>query len=124
MPTLLYNCGISREEDEEMKMGEIIKQRRLELGLSQEELAVRCGFRSKSTISKMESGQRTTKTKNLLKVARALDLDPAVLVVPEETDYLVTDPDVDLVIETMRTRPDLAVEILKYVKYLISQEEK
>jgi len=107
-----------------MKMGEIIKQRRLELGLSQEELAVRCGFRSKSTISKMESGQRTTKTKNLLKVARALDLDPAVLVVPEETDYLVTDPDVDLVIETMRTRPDLAVEILKYVKYLISQEEK
>lgn len=107
-----------------MKMGEIIKQRRLELGLSQEELAVRCGFRSKSTISKMESGQRTTKTKNLLKVARALDLDPAVLVVPEEMDYLVTDPDIDLVIETMRTRPDLAVEILKYVKYLISQEEK
>ena len=107
-----------------MRMGEIIRQRRIELGLSQEELAVRCGFRSKSTISKMESGQRTTKTKNLLKVARALDLDPAVLVVPEEMDCLVTDPDIDLVIETMRTRPDLAVEILKYVKYLISQEEK
>lgn len=107
-----------------MRMGEIIKQRRLELGLSQEELAVRCGFRSKSTISKMESGQRTTTSKNLVKVARALDLDPALLVAPEETDYLVTDPDIDLVVDTMRSRPDLAAEIMKYVKYLLSQEVK
>lgn len=105
-----------------MKMGEIIKQRRIELGLSQEELALRCGFKSKSTISKMESGQRTTKTKNLLQVARALDLDPALLVAPEEIDYIVSDPEVDLVVETMRSRPDLAAEILKYVKYLLSQE--
>ena len=105
-----------------MKMGEIIKQRRTELGLSQEELALRCGFKSKSTISKMESGQRTTKTKNLLQVARALDLDPALLVAPEETDYIVTDPDIDLVVSVMRSRPDLAAELMKYVKYLLSQE--
>jgi transcriptional regulator with XRE-family HTH domain len=122
MPTLLYNKNISGKEDEAMRMGEIIRQRRIELGLSQEELAVRCGFKSKSTISKMESGQRTTKQKNLLQVARALDLDPALLVAPEETAYLVTDPDIDLVVETMRTRPDLAAEIMKYVKYLLSQE--
>jgi len=122
MPTLPYNGGISRKEDEAMKMGEIIKQRRTELGLSQEELALRCGFKSKSTISKMESGQRTTKTKNLLQVARALDLDPALLVAPEETDYIVTDPDIDLVVSVMRSRPDLAAELMKYVKYLLSQE--
>ena len=105
-----------------MKMGEIIKQRRMELGLSQEELAIRCGFKSKSTISKMESDQRTTKSRNLLAVARALDLDPAVLVAPEPVDLPVSDPDLDLVVETFQKRPDLAAEILKYTKYLLSQE--
>lgn len=37
-----------------MHVGEKIKQRRLELGLTQEELAKKCGYKSRSSINKIE----------------------------------------------------------------------
>lgn len=107
-----------------MQMGDIIKQRRIELGLSQEELALRCGFKSKSTISKLESGQRTTKTANIEKVANALGLDPAKLIMPDTEDYVITTPEMDEIIEVMRKRPDISARLLSYAKFLQAAEEK
>lgn len=40
-----------------MTIGEKIKQRRLELGLGQRELAKRVGYKDNSTIAKIESGK-------------------------------------------------------------------
>ena len=54
-----------------------ILQRRLELGLSQEELAQRMGYRSKSSITKLEKGINDLPRAKLEELAAALDTTPA-----------------------------------------------
>ena len=41
-----------------MGIGNLIKLRRTELGMSQKELAEKCGYTNRSTISRIESGDR------------------------------------------------------------------
>lgn len=51
-----------------MSIGEKVKQRRIELNLTQEELAKRMGYKSKTTIAKIESQSNDiplSKVKNL-----------------------------------------------------------
>ncbi len=69
--------------------GEIIRNRRKELDITQEELAAMLGYTSSTTISRIESGSRDVPQKQIVKIARALRLDPATLItmqMPEETD--------------------------------------
>lgn len=54
-----------------------IRQRREQLGLSQEELAVRMGYRSKSSITKLEKGINDLPRAKLEELAAALDTTPA-----------------------------------------------
>ncbi len=54
-----------------------IRQRRNELGLSQEELADRMGYRSKSSITKLEKGVNDLPQSKLEELAAALDTTPA-----------------------------------------------
>ena len=54
-----------------------IRQRREQLGLSQEELAARMGYRSKSSISKREKGINDLPRAKLEELAAALDTTPA-----------------------------------------------
>ena len=56
-----------------------ILQRRLELGLSQEELAQRMGYRSKSSITKLEKGVNDIPQAKLEELAAALETTPAYL---------------------------------------------
>ena len=53
-------------------LGLRIKNRRKELGLSQEELASRMGLRSKSTVCKIERGDDNLTTDSIKKYAEAL----------------------------------------------------
>lgn len=63
-----------------MTIGERIKNRRMELGLSQEELAIRMGITNKSTVCKMESNQSDAVSMNSIKrYAKALNVTPAYL---------------------------------------------
>lgn len=55
-----------------MTMGERIRSRRTELGLSQEELAQQTGYRDKSAISKIELGINDIPVRQLVKLASAL----------------------------------------------------
>lgn len=57
-------------------IGKNIRRRRIELGLSQEELAERCGFKSKSSINKMESGAQGLPQSKIVAVAKALETTP------------------------------------------------
>ena len=50
-----------------------IRQRREQLGLSQEELAARMGYRSKSSITKLEKGINDLPRAKLEELAAALD---------------------------------------------------
>ena len=54
-----------------------IRQRREQLGLSQEELAARMGYRSKSSITKLETGINDLPRAKLEELAAALDTTPA-----------------------------------------------
>lgn len=56
--------------------GSIIKKRRLELKLSQGELARRTGYADKTGISKIESGARQLTPDKIKVFADALDMDP------------------------------------------------
>ena len=57
-----------------------IRQRREQLGLSQEELAARMGYRSKSSITKLEKGINDLPRAKLEELAAALDTTPAWLI--------------------------------------------
>jgi len=56
-------------------IGDRIRSRRTELGLSQEELAKKVGYSSRSTVNKIEKGTRNPKTDDVKKIASALKVD-------------------------------------------------
>ena len=62
-----------------MIINERIRQRRLELGYTQEELAHKIGYKSKVAICKIESGQRHVRQDMIEKIAVALETSPAYL---------------------------------------------
>lgn len=61
----------------ETGIGKRIRQRRKELGLSQQELADRMGLKSKSTICKVECGEDNLTTPIVRKYAKALGVNPS-----------------------------------------------
>jgi transcriptional regulator with XRE-family HTH domain len=60
-------------------LGNRVRSRRNELGLSQEALADRAQIHW-TFLGQVERGQRNLNLHNLLKIAKALDVNPAVLV--------------------------------------------
>ena len=61
-----------------MTIGERIKQRREELGYSQDELAKKTGYKSRSSINKIELS-RDLPLNKVEKMAKALEVEPAYL---------------------------------------------
>lgn len=59
-----------------MEIGEKIKQKRLDLGYSQEELAKLLNYRSETTIHKIEIGKINLNSKKLLEIADILKTTP------------------------------------------------
>lgn len=75
-----------------MTIGQRIKQRREELGLSQQELATRLGYKSKVSISNAENDRDDMTTTRVQKYAKALETTSAYLMGWEETaDFIVDD---------------------------------
>ena len=75
-----------------MTIGQRIRQRREELGLSQQELAARLGYRSKVSISNVENDRDDMTTTRVQKYAKALETTSAYLMGWEETaDFIVDD---------------------------------
>lgn len=61
------------------QIGENIRRRRIQLGMTQEELANRVGYTSKSTINKIEQGVNDVPQNKIVKFADALNTSPAAL---------------------------------------------
>lgn len=68
-----------------MPLCQTIRQLREELGLSQDELAKRLGYRSRSTIAKIESGSNDIPQSKIAAFATALETTPARLLGIETT---------------------------------------
>lgn len=58
------------------KIGQIIKERREELGISQDDLAERCGYTSRTSISKIEAGLVDLPQSKIIAFADALYTTP------------------------------------------------
>ena len=62
-----------------MEIGDRIKLRREELGMSQEELAKKVGYKSRSSVNKIETDGRGLPQNKIVMFARALQTTPAYL---------------------------------------------
>lgn len=62
-----------------MEIGDRIRQRRLEMNMSQDELARKVGYKSRSSINKIESDGRGLPQSKIVAFAKALDTTPAAL---------------------------------------------
>lgn len=110
-----------------------IKKRRLELGLSQAELAKRMNLTSRSTICRVESGVEDNLTSDrVAKFAKALEVTPGYLMGWEDN---LTDESAEAVANLMKVAEDAIFlqkynslseenkkEVHNYVDFLLSKE--
>ncbi len=75
---------MNNKKDFLLEFGNKIKSRRIELDISQDELAEKIGYTSKSTISKIESGKTDVARDKVVEIAHALQVSPAYLMGWEE----------------------------------------
>ena len=75
---ILYDT-ICLKGSERMHIGDRIKEKRLELDLSQEELAQKMGYKSKSTINKIEMGINDISQSKVVAFAKVLGTTPTAL---------------------------------------------
>ena len=59
-----------------MTIGKRIRRRRMEIGMSQEELASKMGYQDRSAISMVETGRRDVTWENVVKYAMVLNCSP------------------------------------------------
>lgn len=69
-----------------MTIGQRIKNRREELGLSQDELAKKLGYKSRTSINKLELGQRKIQMPKVKLIAEALSTTPEYIMGWEDKD--------------------------------------
>lgn len=67
------------------KFGERVRERRIQLGMSQDELAKKLGYASRSTINKIENGTNDVVQTKVMEFARALDTKVSYLMAWDET---------------------------------------
>ena len=68
------------------EIGKRIKARREEIWMTQEELAARLGYKSKTTIAKIENGTNDIVQSKVMEFAKILDTTPAYLMGWEQID--------------------------------------
>lgn len=94
-----------------MTVGERIKNRRIELNMTQEELAHKLGYKHKTSINKIESGAQDPPQKKIIAFARALDTTPDILMGwtedSSEKGTYYTDNETAKIAQEMFDDPDL-----------------
>ncbi len=79
-----------------MSLADKIKQRRLELNMSQDELARKLGYKSRSTVNKIEAGINDITQTKIMAFAKALDTTPAYLMGWEDEENNNEEDTIDL----------------------------
>ena len=69
-----------------MTFGERILKKRINMGLTQDELAQIVGYKSRSTIAKIEAGERDVPQSMIIALAKALNTTPTYLMGWEDDD--------------------------------------
>ncbi len=100
-----------------LKVGNRIKQLRIQRELSQEELAKRCGYTSRSTINKIELGINDIPQSKIKVIAQALDVPISQILCLDEINQNVDDKHFDIYIDKFDTPTDAertkTIELIK-----------
>lgn len=100
-----------------MTIGERIKARRIELDMTQQELANKIGYKGKTAISKIEAGERDLRQSKIKPVAEALNTTVEYIMGWDDPDHL--DDLEQKVLEAYRTLPDnKKIALYEFVKTL------
>ena len=114
-----------------MTIGQRIKQRRLELGLTQEELARRMGNSSRASVCTVERDKEDLTIERIKKYAEALECEPGYLTgwvgthekEPIRPDSFVVDADVPIAIEMYERYKSAPPEIRAAVELLLKSQK-
>ena len=97
-----------------MTVGERLKQRRLELGMTQDELAARVGYSHRSSINKIELDLARISQDKIQALAKALGVTPDYFFYGSNEDKPV------IVLESLTE--DNKSRLLSYYNYLLEQQ--
>ena len=103
-------------------IGNIIKQRRQELGMTQEELAHKMGYKSKSTINKIEMGINDVSQSKLKKFAEVLDCSPLIFIEGVAHDPIPSDIENILMKKFSMLTPEQQDNVIKYIDFLLTNK--
>ena len=111
------------------KIGDNIASLRKQKGLTQEELARLIGYKSKSTINKIELGINDIPQSKIVEFARVLDTSPAILMgwdsptIEIETSDL-TQGEIALLKALDKLTEDEVRQVIEFAEFLISKRQK
>ena len=89
-----------------VNLGDKIRKRRIELGMTQNELALRSGYTSRSSINKLELGHVDPSISKIYELSEALEMSPAELIFDNVSLYELSDREIDIV-NSYRNDPEL-----------------
>lgn len=102
-----------------MTSGDRIRARRIELKMSQEELAKKLGYQHKTSINKIELGHQNLTQSKIVKIAEALETTPAYIMGWEDEPQTEKEKQFVELYSTMSA--DQQDRILEYMRFIISQ---
>lgn len=121
------------------EIGKRIKQKREELKITQEELAVKLGYKSKTTIAKIENGTNDIVQSKVVEFAKALNTTVAYLMgwddnekqedietVASVLDLVYNDKNIQLITEKCsHLKNEASIKrLLRYIDLLIEEENE
>lgn len=107
-----------------MEIGYRIKTRRQQLGLTQDELAQKLGYGSRSSINKIELGKANLTQTKIKALADALDTTPAYIMGWEDEELVLEERQkIDKILDDNKDNVTLHAQLLKYAEFLLSQKE-
>ena len=99
-------------------IGDKIKSRRIALGLTQEELAHKLGYKSKSTINKIELNKHDIDSEKIKRFAAALECAPVDLIDTPTSEPFDLDKFVDFARRLKALPPELQSNVYQYIAFL------
>ena len=120
-----------------MKLYDNIKTLREKLGLSQEELAHRVGYKDRTSIAKIEAGKIDIPQSKIVAFAKALNTTPVDLMGWEDNTGYYSEPEAAEYAEYARTNPNIRIlfsaskdiskeqmeKAVEYIQFLKSKEK-
>lgn len=104
-----------------MKIGKKIKQRRIELGMTQQELADKMGYTNRSSICAIETGRESNLTSERIgEFAKVLKLEPIELIGDKLPDIIIRPDEMELIIRYRSTD----VQTREMINRLLAYGEK